>query len=384
MSDRTDIARAAAAALRAFSQHTAQTPVMIGFDGYVDLITAVVETRHDAERYDRIEMIEQFGARVVEAAGQSANFELVTTLEKLGGNGPIMANAMASLALPVTYIGAIGSPAIHPVFQDLANRADCISIAGPGVTHALEFADGKLLMGKYDHMLTLNFQSLLDTVGRERLEVTCARSRLIGMINWTMMNGVTDIWRRMTDELLSDLPAIDGGRRVFIDLCDPSKRSRDELIDAMGVLTKMQQHVNVTLGLNLSEATQVAGAFGVDPTRDPEAAAVAIAEGIRDVLSIDTVVVHPRSSAAAAGRDTESGTVCSATFDGPYVQQPQLSTGAGDNFNAGFCLGQLAGMPIEQALCTGTAMSGYYVRHAGSPTLAQLADFCDALPAPEA
>ena len=49
---------------------------------------------------------------------------------------------------------------------------------------------------------------------------------------------------------------------------------------------------------------------------------------------------------------------------------------------AGF-LGRLAGLSLEESLCTDTASSGYYVRNAASPTLEELADFLDALPAPE-
>jgi len=39
-------------------------------------------------------------------------------------------------------------------------------------------------------------------------------------------------------------------------------------------------------------------------------------------------------------------------------------------------------MPVQQCRCVGTATSGYYVRNAGSPTLAQLTAFCEELPSP--
>jgi len=43
----------------------------------------------------------------------------------------------------------------------------------------------------------------------------------------------------------------------------------------------------------------------------------------------------------------------------------------------------MAGLSLDQALLTGTASSGYYVRNAASPTLEALADFLDVLPQPE-
>ena len=73
----------------------------------------------------------------------------------------------------------------------------------------------------------------------------------------------------------------------------------------------------------------------------------------------------------------------SGRFQGPFVKKPKLSTGAGDNFNAGFCLGLLAGLPVTQAVCTGTAASGFYVRNARSATLAEMIDFCADMPPAE-
>jgi sugar/nucleoside kinase (ribokinase family) len=89
-------------------------------------------------------------------------------------------------------------------------------------------------------------------------------------------------------------------------------------------------------------------------------------------------VIHPRRGAAAAIQGE------SATFSGPFVQQPKISTGAGDHFNAGFCLGRVLGFGLEESLCVGVATSGYYVRTADSPTAKQLADFIAELPPPQA
>ena len=44
------------------------------------------------------------------------------------------------------------------------------------------------------------------------------------------------------------------------------------------------------------------------------------------------------------------------------MQQPKISTGAGDHFNAGFCLGRVLGFWLAESLCAGVATSGYYVR----------------------
>ena len=53
-------------------------------------------------------------------------------------------------------------------------------------------------------------------------------------------------------------------------------------------------------------------------------------------------------------------------MEGPFTPKPQITTGAGDHFNYGFCLGKLLGLPTEKCLLTGVATSGFYVRSAQS------------------
>jgi len=380
---RQQVAEETAAALRRFEQHIKQTPVTVGFDGFVDSIIAVVDQRDDADTYTPIKTIDQLGNKFVAAAGQSSNYELVTKLEKLGGNGPIMANALAAIGLPVTYLGALGYPAMHTAFTELDQRAEhIVSFAEPGFTDALEFNDGKIMLGKYDHLKAVNADTLRKVVGDEKMKVMIGRSRMLGIVNWTMLANLETIWDYLMTDILPGLDQPDNGRRrVFIDLTDPEKRTREDLLNALKNGAKFQRFADTTFGFNLKESTQAASVLGVDTTDDPESAIEQTAVKLRETLGVTGVVIHPRSCAAAA-IETADG-VQSGLFAGPFVQEPKLSTGAGDNFNAGFCTGQLAGLDVDQCLCAGTATSGYYVRNAGSPTLSQLADFCDDLPQPE-
>jgi sugar/nucleoside kinase (ribokinase family) len=380
MSDRATVARQAAAGLRRFAEQRPHCPVLIGFDGFVDSIIAVVDKRYDIQRFDPVETIDHFARKVAAAAGQSSNYELVVRLEKLGGNGPIMANALAELGLPVTYVGCLGYPTLHPVFEELAQRARCLSLAAPGLTDALEFRDGKLMLGKYHTLADVNWERIGAVIGAERFSRLVGESRLIGIVNWTMLPHLNDIWRHLIDDVLP-AQAGPGRRLLFIDLADPEKRTAEDLLGALGLCSALQDHADVILGLNLKEALQAAGVLGLAPAGDLEAAVETLARALRERLRLYTVVIHPRGGAAACGYD--GGEVGSARFIGPFVAEPRLSTGAGDVFNAGFCLARLAGLPLGQALAAGTAASGYYVRHAASPTLDQLAAFLDALPEPE-
>jgi len=379
--DRSAIAAATAAALRDQAQRVASEKVLIGFDGFVDSIIRVVDKRHSLDDYDPVPTIAEFGKRVSAAAGKSWNCELVTTVRKLGGNGPIMANAMRAATLGVTYIGALGEQAIDPVFAELADDADeVVSLCDPGFTDALEFDDGKLMLGKHATIRNVNAKRLLEIADAQHLLDIVSRSRLIAAVNWTMLVELESIWRLLAEELLPDArPLPDGGRRlVFFDYCDPSKRADADTERALRWATRFQQHADAVVGLNLAEAVQALHVLGMTVPDDPEPAIEQIANDLRQELGVHAVVVHPRAGAAASVDGLGS-----ATFAGPFTAKPKLSTGAGDNFNAGFCLGCLLGLPVEQRLCVGTATSGYYVRNAASPTLDQLVDFIDHLPPPQ-
>src|SRR6266581_404218 len=98
-----------------------QMTAFVVLDGFVDEILHVVDKRESAEKYTRLPFIKQFSERLAAAAGQSTNVELVSRFTKLGGNGPIMANALASFGVKVTYLGILGYPNFHPVFADFSN-----------------------------------------------------------------------------------------------------------------------------------------------------------------------------------------------------------------------------------------------------------------------
>jgi sugar/nucleoside kinase (ribokinase family) len=384
MSERAVIAKQTAEGVKRFIHQMKQTPVLIGFDGFVDSIISVVDKRYDTQRFDPVKTIAQFSEKISDAAGKSSNYELVVRLEKLGGNGPIMANAMASLGVPVTYVGALGYPNPHPVFAEFCKRANCLTIADPARTDALEFEDGKLMLGKLQPLFSVNWRKIDEVIGTDRFIQMVSASHMIGMVNWTMLPRVGEIWQQMIDRVLPSLAQLPTRprRQIFIDLADPEKRTEEDLRTALNQIASLMRYVDVALGLNLKESMQVAKALGIRFQGDPEKQITQLAEQICKALGLYTLLIHTRSMAAAArrtGDKTQSG-----VFQGPYVAKPKISTGAGDHFNSGFCLGQLAGLDLVQNLCLGTAVSGYYVRNAASPTAAQVAEFCENLPDPQA
>jgi hypothetical protein len=352
-------------------QRLSKMKVTVGLDGFVDTILHVVDTRESAAKYTRVESMAEFGRRIQAAAGLSANFELVSQMLKLGGNGPIMANALDSFGTEVTYIGNLGSPAIHPVFHAFAARTNVISIAEPGYTDALEFQDGKLMCGKLDGLKDVTWTGLLKHLPEERILSTFSESSLIALVNWTMVPFMSAIF----DKLLARVaPKLKGDKRwMFFDLADPAKRTREDLAAVLRQISRFQKYFRVILGLNFRESVQVGEVLGLKEPDETYGTVTEHAALVQKKLGVETVVVHPSSFAAAADAAGSSHVV------GAFTATPKITTGAGDHFNAGFCLGRLLGLNLESSLQLGVATSGYYVRTAKSPRLQDLQAFLKTL-----
>jgi pfkB family carbohydrate kinase len=341
--------------------------VLVGFDGFVDTILHVVAQRESAKKYTRLEKMGGFADKIGAAAGLSANFEFVTQMVKLGGNGPIMANALGSFGSPITYIGNLGSPNIHPVFADFAKRATVHSIAEPGYTDAIEFEDGKLMCGKHESLKEVNWTNLIKHLPEEKLLEIFKGCSLIALVNWTMLTQMTGIWQKIASRIA---PQLTGEKRwLFFDLADPAKRSREDIAQALKQITKFEKQFRVILGLNLQESRQVGEVLGFAPPEETYGTVTQHAARLRSALKIDTVVIHPTQFAAAADSHGSTHVV------GPFTAKPKLTTGAGDHFNAGFCIGRLLGLDLAESLQLGVTTSGFYVRNAKSPTLDDLRKF---------
>lgn len=342
---------------------------VIGIDGFVDKIVHPVHKRKGpGDRFERIPTIADFGGRISSAAGKSANIEFAPIVEKLGGNGPIMANAQLAHGLQVRYIGALGATSIHPVFHEFADRTSAVSIADPGVSHCAEFKDGKIIFGTMATLEDITYTQILERVGETAMQALFADAKLIAMVNWTMIPFLTDVFKSMLSDLLPKLPE-DPERLFFFDLADPEKRSDEDLLEVLHLFKAFEKFGTVILGLNFREAEQVDALLGFESLEKSPEHLQTLASRIREKLEIHTVVVHPVDCAACA---TPEGT---AYVSGPLCEDPKITTGAGDHFNSGFVTGRLIGLSPAAALTLAVATSGHYVRTAVSPSLDQLTEF---------
>lgn len=337
--------------------------VLIGFDGFIDEILEVVNERISKSRYTRIDSIKQFSERIGQAANLSANLELVTQQVKIGGNGPIMANAMLSQNYKVSYIGALGKPEIDPVFWEFAKNCTFVhSITNPGYTNALEFADGKLMLGKMNHLDEVNWKELTKIIPIQKLEEILTGTKLIASNNWTMLSGMNEILKGLKD-ILSKIKT---NPFFFIDLADPQKRTKADIREVLEIIHDLAICSRVILSMNKRESALIAEILDVNEEDIVERTAA-----IRNKLDVDYIVVHPVEGAAVANENIK------VWVNGPYTPNPKITTGAGDNFNAGFCNGLLSGLNPNEALIAGVFTSGYYVRNAKSPNREELIEFIE-------
>ena len=346
------------------ANRTSQMTAFVGLDGFVDEILHAVDKRDSADSFQRIPTIAKFAARLAAAAGKSTNVELVNKFTKLGGNGPIMANALASLGLKVTYLGNLGYPSLHPVFADFAKCAEVHSIAEPSHTDALEFEDGKIMLGKIEALKDVNWENISARYGKVKFTAKFSSADLVGFVNWTMLTAMSDIWTAIQKEIC---PALTGPRRkIFFDLADPEKRPHKDIQHALDLIAGFEKYFDVILGLNEKEAHEIGDVLSLDSTDHSPEGLSALAISIQGKLRINTLVVHPTHYALAVSDGKVS------LVEGAFTAKPLITTGAGDHFNSGFCLGKLLGFDNAAAVLTGVSTSGHYVRTGKSPGIADL------------
>lgn len=336
---------------------------LIGLDGFVDEIVHAVDRRISPTEYVRIPTLKAYGHRIADAAGLSTNVELATVTRKLGGNGPILALGLKKYRAQVTYIGCVGVGRRVDAFAELADGSRIIGIAEPGHTDAIEFEDGKLIQSKLDELNRMNWERMMAQLTVDEFAGLMDEAQLISLNNWTMLPHMSRIWEHILEEVLPLMKKPLSDKVLFFDLADPEKRTPNDISQALVLIRRFKQAgFNTVLGLNQKEACQIASLLSAPESVSVTSDLQKLTERVADAMHIDCVVIHQVKKAACITKG--------AYFEvnGPYCCSPILTTGAGDNFNAGFVFAYAMALEPKLCLALGTATSGYYVRNAKSPT----------------
>jgi sugar/nucleoside kinase (ribokinase family) len=159
---------------------------------------------------------------------------------------------------------------------------------------------------------------------------------------------------------------------LFIDLVNPNSRSDTDCHAMFECIKALHDNTRCVLCLNLNEADIIAGVIGIEQAYAEPAAVMRQTQAIRAFLGIHEVVTHGVSINCVAGDG-----YCADNVAGPHCAEPKKSTGAGDRFNAGYCMGLLLDVTPEQRLQLGVANSGFFIRNARSASINELSAFLE-------
>lgn len=342
-----------------------QVECSVGFDGYIDELYHVVKTRKNRDEMEFYTSIESFGKRVLQASHKSADLELVLSQKKLGGNGPILSNALAKLGIPVVCVGSLDVEGKENPFSTMPENCHCLSFGSASRTIALEFDDGKIMLGN----LLGNYctwEQIKKRIGLKNLCDAYRKSGLIAIVNWSGLQNIRYILEGYQQEVCSVLSPKEQKEKIFFfDLADPTVLCEESLDQFLSCVRSYSKKVRVILGLNENEALQIGRHCSKVPIEDIQQ----IGKFLQEALQLFQVIIHTNSQSFSFSGEGIS------RFQGMYVEHPIVSTGAGDHFNAGYLWGVLAGLPINQCLLLGQGVASYYLRTAQAPTRKQLADF---------
>jgi len=345
--------------------------IFVGLDGYVDRIQKVVKTQQAGEsRY--FDTIPDLAERIGRAAGKSAQLELVNQIVKAGGNAPIMAHALGMLGVRNHCLGNFGEEAIHPVFQTMSDNCRLLSLGKPAETNALEFDDGKLILSEVSAFSRLDWTFVQQQFSISQLTELMNPCTMIALVDWCNLPLSTDVWQGILKDVVPELNDIHK-RQFFFDLADPSKKSEVEILQVIEVINKYSAYGEVTLGLNENEANRLAQVLyqqnGKAASQDTSLEDICTYTFSK--MQISSLLVHPLDCSVIVSREGVQ------TISGRLVRKPLISTGGGDNLNAGFCFARLAGCSLEAAAVLGMANSGAYVQHGQSPNRQVLKDYLE-------
>ncbi len=338
----------------------------IGFDGFIDTIVKLVKQKESNGLPPvYITTMAEWGNYILDKKVGNFSIELQQCSIKQGGNMPNMATAMAKLGIAVNCIGAMGYPDIDPLFTTMPGNCQLYSYASPGNCQAVEFDDGKMMLSSMGSLNHADWNTLQKRVSIDVLIKIFNEARLIGMLNWGELPASTGIWKGLLREVLPQCNK-QQAKMFFVDFSDCSSRNKEEMTEAIELLPAFATYGRVILSLNYNESVFIHNQL-FEPIAGYDNSTV-FAQKLFDRLQVDTLVLHTRHQAVAC-RSNELAEKSSTP-----VELPKLLTGAGDNFNAGFCFAQLMDCTLQDSLLLAHISASHYIANAESAYWGQLTD----------
>ena len=324
--------------------------VAAGFDGFIDIISRpILSVSNDTKEY--FPTISSFGKYITGKSSMSCSIEIDTIDKRIGGNMPNFISSLSSLGISCDCIGAFGYPDINNIFNSLGNNVFIKSVAEIGKCNALEFNDGKLFLADNNDLNKLDYKLLIERAGFDYIKEWITCSDMLALFNWSELPGISSVWRGLLDDILPHV-LFENKKYMLIDISDCSKRPPAEIRQMGEMLNEFGKYYDVMLSLNLNELLCVNNAIG-GTSKKAEEAGCNVYKSIKPC----TLSVH-----------LTDGVLLYENNDCMYVPtkkitSPKISTGGGDNFNAGLAFALICGLNYPESAAVANAESSFYVAH---------------------
>ncbi|HQQ88859.1 MAG TPA: PfkB family carbohydrate kinase [Oscillospiraceae bacterium] len=350
-----------AAALETVISGEANIRALVGFDGYLDRLVRLKKSQTEELFYSTIGEFAEF---IHNKQGISSDIAFHTVSERLGGNAPLMALALAEKGFQTTCIGAMGWPEPDKHFARLCEKAKVISVCDYAPSFNMEFQDGKLMFGEGEKLDGIDWARIKEAAGLEELARTFEEADVFGYTNWSSLSKSADILGGILSEILPRMaPRPEGCKRLaFFDLADPSAKTGEQFRELFDAIRGLRKRYTVAVGLNRKEFLAVYNSwFG----RAEREFSERLVEELCADFPADEVAVHVPDGSYAVEIGKGYGFV-----PVERVEDPVLTTGAGDNYNSGYCLGAALDLPAADCALLGN-LSGRFLVKTGSPASAE-------------
>ncbi|WP_424005326.1 PfkB family carbohydrate kinase (plasmid) [Haloarcula salina] len=349
--------RAAAAACR---ENLPSAPsggnVVFGFDGFVDNVRQA-GTNAGAADSDRITTLREFGEEIVTSAAADSSLSISWERQgqRTGGHVSHLSRAYQTLGFDPTLVGMCGDP-VRDIFEQEFEACTLYSLGDPGITDAIEFDDGKLMLMENGGAATLDWETIRSRVGIETLVDELDGAKLLGIGYWAVMPGMAGILDGLRETVFPKLT--DPPERVLLDPANIRELDPEILESIVAATRRLADEVDVTVSANRYETKELAAVLGAHTSDE----LVADARVAFDSLAVDRFVGHSVTESVVVSDD---GTTSVRVAP---VESPELTTSAGDHFNAGLSLGLVEGLPEAAAVALGNALAREFVRTGETPS----------------
>ena len=331
-------------------------------DGFIDEVWEIISSRASLRDYSLYTQMSQLAGRISDSGTGGIGLELIRKRRAFGGFTPNVGYAAARLGIDTTIIGVYGKEKLDPIFGEISNLCQMISLGDPAITHVFEFEDGKILMSHLEAVQDINWQRIVNMVGIEKILSLLAQSDIIGIGYMSLMPAFDEI----VEQVCANIPRDGKARRLFFDFADFRKKDAASLEVTLQKLRLLNEKLPLTLSVNEHEGAALFAMY--NETLDDEYRPIQEkAEDVRKRIGFDELVIHSPYFGAAASSKEEPAIAASI-----FCEKPARSAGAGDSFNGGYIAAALAGLGLADRLYVANAAVSYFLRNAVFPDIKNL------------